>query len=113
MALDGKVCQAVSCKDCHAVIGHRSGTAYDGSAGRSSGTTALKRHQCPKKSIQIPITAMMQKTVPEGSISSEKRTVARALSDVCAEDMRPFNFVEGKPEHRNVFTIIAVSCKKG
>ena len=26
----------------------------------------------------------------------EKRMLATALSDVCAEDLRPFNFVEGE-----------------
>ena len=93
--LDGVVCQAVRCRKCGTVLGHRTGTAYDDSQGRSSGTTGLKRHQCPKRSTQTPITAMLRKAVPDGAIRSEKGTVARALSDVCAEDLRPFNFVEG------------------
>ena len=94
--LDGVICQAVRCNRCDTVLGHRSGTPYDGSATRPSGTTALRRHVCPKTTTQTPITAMLRKTVPEGSIRSEKKTVARTLSDVCAEDLRPFKFVEGK-----------------
>lgn len=95
--VDGVVCQAVRCNKCDIVIGHRTGTAYDGSQGRSSGTTGLKRHICPKNiSQQCTITSMLMKAVPEGAVRSEKRTVAGVLSDVCAEDMRPFSFVEGK-----------------
>ena len=95
--VDGVVCQAVRCNKCDVVVGHRTGTAYDGSQGRSSGTTGLKRHICPKKtSQQFTITGMLMKAVPEGAVRSEKRTVARALSDVCAEDLRPFSFVEGR-----------------
>ena len=50
---------------------------------------------CPKRSTQTPNTAMLRKAVPDRVIHSERTTVARALSDVCAEDLRPFNFVEG------------------
>lgn len=99
--LDGKICQVVRCKECETVLAHRTGTPYDRSVGRSSGTTCLKRHNCPRKASQTPITGFLKKSIPEGACRSEKKTVAAALSDVCAEDIRPFNVVEGKCWSKN------------
>ena len=61
--LDGKMCQVLRCKTCCMIFTHRTGTAYDRSEGRSSGTTPLARHICPKgpQGSQPPITAVMKK----------------------------------------------------
>ena len=87
----GRICQVVKCKSCDFLLRHRTGSAYDSSQGRSSGTSNLRKHVCSKNS-QPPITALLKKEVPEGAVRVEKRALATALSDVCAEDLRgPFH----------------------
>lgn len=115
LKVDGKVCQVIRCKECGTTIPHRTGTAYDHSEGRSSGNAPLSRHTCPKGSntSQLPITAVLKKTIPDGMKRAEKKVVAEALGDMCVEDMRPFSLVEGSGFLKASQALINVGAKHG
>ena len=71
--LDGRVCQAVKCKSCGLILPHRTGSTYDGSHGRSSGTSNLRKHACPKGACQPQITSLLRKEIREGALRAEKK----------------------------------------